>query len=83
MPAMIQPETKTVGVAQILANHIADYQNQYPLWWEHKKIVFDLLNCRTVYLGGPHRSLRPVRGHTHRLSFVPQSPLPHLPTHAA
>jgi len=32
--------------------HIGDYQNQYRLWPEHKKIVSDLLNCRTPHLGG-------------------------------
>jgi len=39
-------------VAHILRKHIADYQGQYPLWSEHRKIVFDLLNCRTADLGG-------------------------------
>jgi hypothetical protein len=41
-----------MGVACIFKQHVADYQNQYPLWWEHRKIVYDLLNCRTEYLGG-------------------------------
>lgn len=52
MPVTIKPEGKGLGVAHILAKHIADYQKQYPLWWEHRKIIFDLLNCRTEYLGG-------------------------------
>jgi hypothetical protein len=39
-------------VADILRKHISDYQDQYPLWPEHRKIVFDLLNCRTADLGG-------------------------------
>jgi hypothetical protein len=39
-------------VADIFREHIADYQNAYPLWPEHKKIVTDLLNCRTEKLGG-------------------------------
>ena len=43
---------KTIGVAEILHKHIGNYQDQYPLWPEHKKIVTDLLNCRTVRLGG-------------------------------
>jgi hypothetical protein len=51
-PATIETETNNLGVARILESHIADYQKQYPLWWEHRKIVFDLLNCRTSYLGG-------------------------------
>ena len=52
MAATIKPQAQGLGVAHILANHITDYQKQYPLWWEHRKIVFDLLNCRTQYLGG-------------------------------
>ena len=47
-----EPTNKTIGVAQILHKHIGDYQNQYRLWPEHKKIVTDLLNCRTAGLGG-------------------------------
>jgi hypothetical protein len=39
-------------VADIFTHHIGDYQNQYRLWPEHKKIVSDLLNCRTAHLGG-------------------------------
>jgi len=39
-------------VADILRKHISDYQDQYPLWPDHRKIVFDLLNCRTADLGG-------------------------------
>ena len=51
-PATIEAETNNVTVAHILERYIADYQNQYPLWWEHRKIIFDLLNCRKKYLGG-------------------------------
>jgi hypothetical protein len=52
MTPIIKPEAKRLEVAHILRNHIAEYQAQYPLWAEHRKIVFDLLNCRTAYLGG-------------------------------
>jgi len=52
MPPIIRPEAKRPGVAHILETHIADYQRQYPLWPQHRKIVYDLLNCRTEYLGG-------------------------------
>jgi hypothetical protein len=52
MAPIITPETKRVGVARILEKHIDEYQNQYPLWPEHRKILHDLLNCRTPYLGG-------------------------------
>jgi len=52
MTQIINPKQHTLQVADILKNHIADYQQAYPLWPEHKKIVSDLLNCRTPYLGG-------------------------------
>lgn len=46
------PETATLQLADILRRHISDYKNQYRLWPQHKKIVSDLLNCRTAKLGG-------------------------------
>ena len=52
MAQIIEPEENRVEVADILRKHIADYQDHYRLWPEHRKIVFDLLNCRTAYLGG-------------------------------
>jgi len=39
-------------VADILRDHILDYQQQYHLHPDQYKIVFDILNCRTRYLGG-------------------------------
>jgi hypothetical protein len=52
MTRIIKPEKNRLEVADILRKHIGDYQNQYRLWPEHKKIVSDLLKCRTVDLGG-------------------------------
>ena len=52
MAQIIKPKENRLEVANILRKHIGDYQNQYPLWPEHRKIVFDLLNCRTANLGG-------------------------------
>jgi hypothetical protein len=52
MTRIIKPEKNQLEVADILRKHIGDYQNQYRLWPEHKKIVSDLLNCRTAHLGG-------------------------------
>jgi len=52
MTQIIKPKEPTLQVADILRDHIADYQKAYPLWPQHKKIVFDLLNCRTAHLGG-------------------------------
>jgi hypothetical protein len=52
MAQIITPEKYRLEVAHILQKHIGDYQKQYRLWPEHKKIVSDLLNCRTAHLGG-------------------------------
>ena len=52
MTQIIKLKQPQLQVADILKNHIADYQKAYPLWPEHKKIVSDLLNCRTAKLGG-------------------------------
>jgi hypothetical protein len=52
MAHIIKPEKRRLALADILRKHIADYQGHYRLFSEHRKIVFDLLNCRTAYLGG-------------------------------
>ena len=52
MTQIITAKNQRLQVAHILHQHIGDYQNQYRLWAEHKKIVTDLLNCRTSQLGG-------------------------------
>ena len=45
-------EKFSIEVADILREHIDTYQQTYPLFPEQYKIVYDLLNCRTEYLGG-------------------------------
>jgi hypothetical protein len=52
MTQIIKSENKSPEVAHILHHHIHDYKAEYPLWPEHRKIVSDLLNCRTARLGG-------------------------------
>jgi hypothetical protein len=52
MAQIITPKNQRLQIAHILHKHMGDYQNQYRLWAEHKKIVSDLLNCRTAHLGG-------------------------------
>jgi hypothetical protein len=52
MAQIITPKKQRLEIAHILHKHMGDYQNQYRLWPEHKKIVTDLLNCRTAHLGG-------------------------------
>jgi len=45
-------ENRSAEVADILREHIAEYQETYPLLPEHYKIVHNLLGCRTAVLGG-------------------------------
>lgn len=52
MAQIIKPEKKTPEITDILYYHMDDYKAEYPLWPEHRKIVSDLLNCRTARLGG-------------------------------
>jgi hypothetical protein len=52
MAQIITSKNNRLEVAHILRKHIRDYQKHYPLWSGHRKIAFDLLNCRTAYLGG-------------------------------
>ena len=52
MTQIIKPKKNRVEIADILHKHIGDYRNEYTLWPEHRKIVSDLLNCRTAHLGG-------------------------------
>jgi hypothetical protein len=48
----IKPEKKTPEIADILHHHMDNYKAEYPVWPEHRKIISDLLNCRTAHLGG-------------------------------
>lgn len=41
-----------VEIADIFRMHINDYQKLYKLHPDHYKVVYDILNCRTAYLGG-------------------------------
>lgn len=41
-----------VEVADVLRQYVGDYLAKYKMPPEHYKIVYDLLNCRTAYLGG-------------------------------
>jgi len=52
MTQIIKPEKKTPEISDILHHHMDDYKAEYPLWPEHRKIVSDILNCRTAHLGG-------------------------------
>jgi hypothetical protein len=52
MAQIITAKKYRLEIAHILHKHIGDYQKQYRLWAEHKKIISDLLNCRTAHLGG-------------------------------
>ncbi|MBU1169805.1 MAG: IS91 family transposase [Proteobacteria bacterium] len=39
-------------LADILRRHISDYRQHYALHPEHYKVVGDIMQCRTAYLGG-------------------------------
>ena len=52
MTQIINHDKNAPEVADILHQHLDDYQAQYPLWPPQHKIVSDLLNCRTAHLGG-------------------------------
>ena len=52
MSQIIMPKNQSLEVADIFREHIADYQQTYTLAPDHKKIVTDILNCRTPKLGG-------------------------------
>jgi hypothetical protein len=45
-------ENRKIDIAHILREHMVDYQKKYPLHGQHYKIVYDVLSCRTAYLGG-------------------------------
>ena len=49
-PACI--DKQQIELADILREYIVAYQRKYPLQPHQYKIVSDLLNCRTAYLGG-------------------------------
>jgi hypothetical protein len=52
MAQILEAENRPLALADILRKHINAYQQHYRLWPEHRKIVYDLLNCRTAHLGG-------------------------------
>jgi hypothetical protein len=52
MAQIIADKKQPLELAHILHKHMGDYKNQYRLWPQHKKMVSDLLNCRSAYLGG-------------------------------
>ena len=52
MTQIINHDKKSPEIADILHQHLNDYQAQYSLWPQHRKIVSDILNCRTAHLGG-------------------------------
>jgi len=51
-PAAYGCKKPKVEVADILREHISDYLTKYRMPPEHYKVVYDILNCRTAYLGG-------------------------------
>jgi hypothetical protein len=81
MTQIIKPKEPQLQLADILRNHIADYQKAYPLWPEHKKIVCDLLNCRTEHLGGKIQRCDHCAAYC--LLFLSKPPLSQMSEHVA
>jgi len=52
MAQIIKLPKPKLEVADILRQHINDYQQSYHLWPEHCKVVSDIDRCRTAYMGG-------------------------------
>jgi hypothetical protein len=48
----VKPPAKSTELADILKNHINDYRKTFKLHPEHYKVVADIMECRTPYLGG-------------------------------
>ena len=74
---------RRLELADILRQHIADYQKRYPLPALQRRIVADLLNCRTATLGGhlqrcPHCGHQRIQYHScrNRHSAPPASTCP-------
>jgi hypothetical protein len=51
-PDICKSADSRVEVADIFRRHIGDYLDKYKMPPEHYKVVYDILNCRTAYLGG-------------------------------
>ncbi len=49
-------------LADILRKHINDYRQQYNLHPQHFKVVSDIMQCRTAYLGGHVHQCNQCRG---------------------
>jgi hypothetical protein len=52
MAQIIELKNERLEVAHILNEYVGHYEKTYPLWPEQRKIVSDLIHCRTAYLGG-------------------------------
>jgi len=52
MTPLIAVKKPALEIAHILQHHLEDYKRQYRLGPEHRKILSDLLNCRTAKMGG-------------------------------
>jgi hypothetical protein len=46
------PKKKSVELADILKAHIGEYQKKSLLYVDQYNVIFDILNCRTAFLGG-------------------------------
>lgn len=82
MTPVLRQTNRRLELADILRQHIADYQKRYPLPALQRRIVADLLNCRTATLGGqlqrcPHCGHQRIQYHSCRNRHCPTCQ--HLP----
>jgi hypothetical protein len=75
MTRIIELHKTKPEVADILRQHIQDYEESYSLWPEQKKIVTNLTHCRTSHLGGHIERC----DHAIVLSFLSQPTLSQMP----
>ena len=52
MARLISVKKPKLQVADVLREHLADYRRSYPIWPLQKKMISNLIHCRTAYLGG-------------------------------
>ena len=82
MNPILKTKNRPLELADILRQHITDYKNSYPLPTLQRRIVADLLTCRTAYLDGhlqrcTHCGKERIRYHSCRNRHCPTCQ--HLP----
>jgi hypothetical protein len=77
MTHLIKPQKHKLELADILRTHIGDYRSVYPLPDDQRRILFDLMHCRTATCGGhlercDHCGAERIRYHSCRNRHCPK-----------